>query len=168
MIYFPISYMLKKTHLAIGLAVALYFLPYVKNKFIFIPVVLIASLLPDIDSAFSGFGRHKVVRPIQFFVKHRGLIHSYTICIILSLILAFYFPIFALPFFLGYSFHLLTDSFTVNGIRPFWPFRAVSSGKVVTGGRIDNVIFVTFIILDAFLIVFLVFSVWNHVINFFV
>lgn len=139
--------MLKKTHLAVGLAVGLYFLPFVTDKVLFIPVILIASLLPDIDSGFSQLGRKKIFKPIQWTVSHRGIIHSYTLCIALSLVLAFFYPVLALPFFLGYSFHLLLDSFTVNGIKPFWPLKFKSSGKIRSGGRVESGIFITFVVL---------------------
>ena len=147
--------MIKKTHLAIGLAISLYFLPFVKYKLLFIPIILIASLLPDIDSRFSHVGKKKIFRPVQIFFEHRGPLHSYTVCIIISLIFAFFYPIFALPFFLGYSFHLLADSFTVRGIKPFWPLKYVSNGIIKTGGLTDRSIFWCFAVMDVFLFVLL-------------
>ena len=143
--------MIKRTHLAIGTALSLYFLPFVNNKLLFVPIVIISSLLPDIDSMHSQLGRKKIFRPIQTFLTHRGPLHSYTVCIIISIILAFFFPLFALPFFLGYSFHLFADSFTINGIRPFWPFKFNTSGVVRTGNVTDKTIFFIFLIIDIFL-----------------
>ncbi len=140
--------MLSKTHLALGIGVVLYFLPHVKNEFIFIPIALIATLLPDIDSAFSFFGRNKFSRPIQWTTKHRGFLHTYTFCIVLSVLLAFYFPIIALPFFLGYSFHLVLDSFTPHGIQPFWPLKYRSTGSIKTGGSVESAIFFVLVIVD--------------------
>jgi len=144
--------MLKRTHLAIGLAIGLYFLPYVNNQLLFIPIIIISSLLPDLDSANSYLGRKRFLRPLSMILKHRGILHTYTFCILISIILAMYYPIYALPFFLGYSFHLLADSFTTNGIRPFWPLKYVSTGVVNTGGKIDNALFYTFLIINAVLI----------------
>ncbi len=143
--------MIKRTHLAIGTALTLYFLPFVKYKAFFIPIVIISSLLPDIDTIRSHLGKKKIFRPVQAFLTHRGPMHSYTICILISLIFAFFFPIFALPFFLGYSFHLFADSFTVNGIRPFWPFKFSTSGVIKTGSMLDKTIFFVFLIIDIFL-----------------
>ncbi len=140
--------MIKRTHLVIGLAIALYFLPLVKHKFLFIPIVLAASILPDIDSGFSQIGRKKIFRPVQMVFTHRGPLHSYTVCVFFSLIFAFIYPVFALPFFLGYSFHLFLDSFTINGIKPFWPFRYQSSGVARTGGMVDRFLFFGFLIID--------------------
>ena len=144
--------MIWKTHVAIGLAVALYFSTHVNKPLIFIPVVLIASFFPDIDSGFSYVGRKAIFKPVQWTVSHRGIIHSYTLCIALSLLIAFFYPIMALPFFLGYSFHLFADSFTPQGIKPFWPLKAVSKGAVTTGGKMDKTIFYTFVLIDSVLL----------------
>src|SRR3989344_2145555 len=130
--------MLKRTHLAVAFANAFYFLPYVNNKLVFFPVILLSTLLPDIDSAFSSVGRHKIFRPLQWIFNHRGAIHSYTVAMALSILLAFFYPVLAFPFFLGYSFHLFLDAFTVQGIAPFWPFKKRSEGRIVTGGRVEN------------------------------
>lgn len=141
-----------------GVAVGIYFSNYVANPLIFIPVVLVASLLPDIDSGFSYLGKKPIFRPLQWTTVHRGLIHSYTICILLSFIIALFSPFLALPFFIGYSFHLITDSFTSNGIKPFWPLKFVSKGPVKVGGKIDRALFYTFVIIDIILIGALIYS----------
>lgn len=150
--------MLRRTHLAIGLAVALYFVPYVNNKIIFFCVVMIATLLPDIDSSMSKIGKKKIFAPVQMMVGHRGILHTYTFAVGASIVLMFFFPIASLPFFLGYSFHLLADSFTTNGIKPFWPLKYKSAGKIRTGGHIDKVLFVTFVIIDLVLLITLIAS----------
>lgn len=147
--------MLRRTHLAIGLFAGIYFLPHVPNKLSFIPLVLIASLLPDIDSGKSFFGKKWFSKPVQAFSDHRGIFHTYTLCILASLVLAFFVPVLAFPFFLGYSFHLLADSFTLQGIKPFWPLKVVSKGVVRTGGRLDDVVFWVFVFVDVFLAFFL-------------
>ena len=144
--------MLRKTHLAIGLAAALYFSTRVSQPLIFIPVVLVASLFPDIDSRFSFFGKKLVARPVQMMTNHRGIFHSYTLAILFSLAIALVFPILALPFFIGYSFHLFADSFTPQGIKPFWPFKAVSKGVVASGGKVDKTLFYTFALIDLILL----------------
>jgi inner membrane protein len=143
--------MIKRTHLAIGLALALLFLPNVNYKWVFFPIVLICALLPDIDSPDSYFGSSKIWRPLQFIVKHRGVFHSFTLCILVSLVFAFVLPIVALPFFLGYGSHLLADSFTQEGITPFWPWKRASQGALRTGGSVENGIFIGFIIIDSLL-----------------
>ena len=142
-----------RTHLAIGLAVGLFLLPNVDSKWIFLPVVLAASLLPDIDSGFSRLGRKGIFRILQWFVKHRGVIHSLTFAFVISIVFAFFAPVLALPFFLGYSFHLLVDGFTPEGVRPFWPFKSDVKGRFKTGGRIEDMIFVVFLLIDVLLLI---------------
>jgi membrane-bound metal-dependent hydrolase YbcI (DUF457 family) len=140
--------MLSRTHIAIGVFAVLFFLPHVNYKWVFIPVVLIASLLPDIDSSMSTVGKYKVFRPFQLFMKHRGIIHSFTFCILLSVVFAFFYPVIAFPFFLGYSLHLIADAWTVEGIRPFWPMKDTTHGRVKVGGVVEKAVFFVFIILD--------------------
>lgn len=141
-----------KTHLAAGVFFALFFLSHVNNKLFFIPIVLIASLLPDIDMSHSFLGQSKLLRPLQWIVKHRGIFHSLTFCLLISIIFALFYPVLALPFFIGYASHLLTDSFTVEGIKPFWPLKKEITGSVRTGGRIESAIFLTLCLVDAVLL----------------
>ncbi|MBS3091349.1 metal-dependent hydrolase [Candidatus Pacearchaeota archaeon] len=142
-----------KTHLAIGVFLLALFLPHVNYEFIFLPVILIASILPDIDSAFSTVGKNRIFRFLQWVTKHRGVIHSFTLCLIISVIFAIIYPPLAFPFFLGYGIHLFVDSFTVDGIRPFWPWGATVNGKVRTGGSIEYLIFVIFCVIDVAMII---------------
>ena len=148
--------MLKRTHLAISIMVGLYLFPYITHKFVFFPVIIFGTLFPDIDSTSSKIGRRLVSQPIHLFTNHRGIFHSFTLCVALSLLVAWFFPIAALPFFLGYSFHLLADSFTLLGIRPFWPLKLYSAGNIKTGGKTEFVLFWCFVIINVFLFLFLV------------
>lgn len=145
--------MLIRTHLAIAVFAILLMIPHISNRFLFVAVVLIATFIPDIDSGFSTLGKEKISKVLQIFTKHRGIIHSFTLCIIISLILAFFLPQISLAFFLGYALHLITDSFTKEGITPFWPYSRTSSGYFKTGTRVETSIFLTFIILDLILLV---------------
>lgn len=147
--------MLRRTHLAIGLAIALQFIHHVNHQFLFLLVIMVATVLPDIDSGFSSLGKNWFAKPVQALVSHRGFLHSYTFCILISALLALLYPIIALPFFMGYSFHLLADSFTVQGIRPFWPLKTVSKGVVTTGSMVEDAIFWTLVLLDVMFVVFL-------------
>ena len=145
--------MLAKTHLAIGAFAVVFFLPHVTHKIIFVPIVLIASLLPDIDNGFSTFGRKGIFRPLQLFSKHRGIFHSFTFTIFVAFILALYTPTFAFPFFLGYGLHILADSWTVEGVRPFWPLKHATKGRITTGGTIEESIFLIFMLLDVIFLI---------------
>lgn len=144
--------MLRRTHLAIGIGVALYFLPHIKNPFAFFPLMLVSTLLPDLDRNF-GFSK------LMFWKKddsetpnHRGFFHSYTFCVLASILFALFLPILALPFFLGYSMHLFADSFTIKGIKPFWPLKTFSKGKIITGGKIEITLFWVFVLIDSVLL----------------
>lgn len=141
-----------KTHLTISSALMLFFLPYVNYKLVFVPVILIATLLPDIDSAYSKLGHHWLFRPMQFFVRHRGPVHSLTICVLISLAFAFYLPVVALPFFLGYSSHLMADGLTEEGVRLFWPLKETSRGKLRTGGVFEEGVYYGFLLANVVLL----------------
>lgn len=136
--------MLRRTHLALGLALAFYFLPVIKSdKLIFFAVVIVASMLPDIESGFSSPG--KKMFGLKTGAHKNYLLHTYTLLIPVTIIIALYYPTIALPFFVGYSFHLFIDSFSPQGIRPFWPFKTLSKGSISPGGKIDKVLFYTFV-----------------------
>ena len=137
-----------KTHLVIGVFAVLLLIGHVNYKTAFVFVALAATILPDIDSGFSTIGKHKVFKIFQFFTQHRGVFHSFSMCLLISFLIALYFPIFAFPFFLGYSVHLFADSFTVEGIRFFWPFKARSAGLLKVGGVTEHALFIGFCIVD--------------------
>jgi len=143
--------MLKRTHLSISMASLLYFAPYMAHQIIFSGILLAATMIPDIDHGFSSLGRRKIFRPVQWMTVHRGFLHSYTCCILMSVIVMLFWPIAALPFFLGYSFHLFADSFTQDGIQPFWPHKKKSSGPIRAGGFTEKIVFIVFIGLDILL-----------------
>ncbi len=145
--------MMFRTHLAFAALSALVFLSYSSNKLLFLFVALASALLPDVDSAHSILGKRWFFRPMQWMVKHRGVFHSLTFCLIVSLAFAFFYPVFALPFFLGYASHLLLDSFTDNGIRPFWPSKKELKGFIRTGGKIEKGLLYGFILTDILLII---------------
>lgn len=147
-----------KTHIGIAMFFILLFLPHVNSKIIFAVVCLFAAMLPDIDIASSRVGRAKAARIVQFFTRHRGFFHSFTFCIAVSVILTLFNPtvILALPFFLGYSVHLLADSFTNEGIMPFWPSKKRLSWKIPVNSIIEKSIFVSFLVVDLFMLVVLV------------
>jgi inner membrane protein len=152
--------MLLKTHLAITVFFVLLFLPVVEDKVIFVVVALIATYIPDIDSRYSKLGRRKIFRILQWMSKHRGMIHSFTFLLSITVLLVLFFPMIAFGFFLGYGLHLLADSFTISGIRPFYPLKNVSKGVVRTGGRVDVSILVGFIIANIAMIFYRVFGVF--------
>lgn len=146
--------MMIRTHLAVAAFAILLFLPHVTHQAAFVIVLLGATLLPDARSVIN-FGGKQRVKPMKMFSKYKGFFHSFTFCVVVSVVLAFYLPIIAFPFFLGYGLHLLLEAWTVEGIKPFWPMKGVSKGKVKPGGIIEQTIFMVFCILDFLFVVVL-------------
>ena len=144
--------MLFKTHLAIAVFFIVLFFSLVSNKWLFVLVVLISTLLADVDSEHSFLGSHLAFKPIQFLAKHRGIFHSFTFLILVSVFFAMFLPFLAFPFFLGYGAHIVADSFTKDGIRPFYPLKLRYAGWITSGGKSEVIIFVTFIIVNLFLV----------------
>jgi len=145
-----------KTHLAMSVLVAIMFFGQVSNKILFLAVLLVSTVIPDIDTGFSTIGKKWFLRPLQFFVKHRGIFHSFTFCIVVSFFLSYSWPLLVLPFFLGYGFHLFLDSFTKDGIMPFWPWRKTSSWHITTGSRMETSFFIVLIVVDLLMFVLLI------------
>jgi len=145
--------MLIKTHFAITIFGILILISQVEHKIIFIVMALTGTIIPDIDSRFSVIGRKFVNRILQFFTKHRGIIHSFTFLICITLILVCFVPTLALGLFLGYGLHLLADSFTSYGITPFYPFsKKKSEGFITSGKKSERFVFICFIVFDLLLL----------------
>jgi membrane-bound metal-dependent hydrolase YbcI (DUF457 family) len=143
-----------KTHLAVSIVLILLFLPTVTHPVSFVVIALVATLLPDIDSSFSTLGKHRTFRPIQSLVRHRGLFHSFTFLFLITFFFVLFLPVVALPLFLTYSLHIFLDSFTIEGVRPFYPFKKNISGKIRTGGKFETGFFMAFVFIDVLLFFF--------------
>lgn len=147
--------MINRTNIALGLGVALYFLPHVNNKFIFFPLVIIASFIPDSTTIFERKFIVKSQKKLNFFEK---ILKTYLTPITASIFFAFFIPLLALPFFLGYSFTLILDAFSKQGIQPFWPLsKQTSSGPISRGGTVDKTLFYTLIVFDIALLIKFIF-----------
>lgn len=144
--------MLVRTHLALNLLIILFLMSYSSHIILFVCVALFATLLPDIDTPFSVVGRKKLSRLINFFTKHRGLFHSFTLLLLITILFALFIPQIALAFFVGYGFHLFADCFTIRGIAPFWPLKKKVSGRIETGSHFETSSFFFLLILDVIFI----------------
>ena len=140
--------MLIKTHLSITIFFILLFINSVEHKLVFVVVALIATYLPDVDSRYSTLGRKKINRILQLFTKHRGMIHSFTFLLTITFFLVLFVPVLAFGFFLGYGLHLFADSFTLNGIKPFYPWKKRSCGPVRTSRKLETSLLIGFVIFD--------------------
>ena len=152
--------MLTRTHFVITLSFVLLFLPIINNKIIFFSVAIFSTLLPDIDTRFSYLGKRKIFRPLQFFSRHRGFLHSFTFLFLIVVILYFFIPYFVLPFFIGYGMHLFLDCFTPSGIRIFYPLKKKFRGDIITGGKKEFFVFIFFLIMDFLLAGFYLFNMF--------
>lgn len=148
--------MMLRTHLAIIVLIIILFLPSISGKIAFTLAALIATLIPDIDTGYSTLGKMKGFRLLQFFARHRGIFHSLTFGIAASIALAFFWPSISLGFFLGYSVHLFFDSFTRDGIMPFWPYKKTSYGIMKTGTLTETTIFIVLVIFDFILLIVMI------------
>ena len=142
-----------RTHLAFSAFFAIYFLPFVNSKIAFLIMVLIGTIIPDIDLMHSYVGNRWYFRPIQWFVKHRGIIHSITFALVITIVLAMYLPVLAFCFFLGYIGHLIGDAITIEGIRPFWPSKSESLGRMRVGGIGEKALFYVLVLIDVLMVV---------------
>ncbi len=122
----------------------------------------LASLLPDIDTPYSGLGRRML--PVSIFISskagHRGFTHSFKACLLVLAIcgiLSFLRPVWTLgcfAFLVGYSSHIFADWLTTEGIAFFWPNpkRYRSPVDFRTGSLVEYAIgFVFSIILAVFI-----------------
>tara|TARA_Y100000310_G_scaffold320072_1_gene376104 strand:- start:1450 stop:1878 length:429 start_codon:yes stop_codon:yes gene_type:complete len=133
------------THLAFGLLWGL----LVFQDASFVIVVLIASLLPDIDHPQAKMG--KVFKPFSFLFSHRGFFHS-LFPLIFFLLLTQLHAIF-LAIALGYTSHLVLDALTRKGIMPFHPIsRYKLKGPCKSGGITEYVLLISFLFIDILLI----------------
>lgn len=150
--------MLLKTHILFAVLAILLIVQHVESRFFFILMVLMASVIPDMDTGFSRVGKNIAAKTGQLFVKHRGIVHSLTIGIIVSVLFSIYWPVGALGFFVGWSVHMICDSFTKEGIQAFWPLKFKTSGFISTGGRFEESLFISMIFID--FVVFMVLFIW--------
>lgn len=143
--------MLFKTHLAFGFLIGLVTLKIFNplNIILFLILVLIGSLLPDIDHPKSKVG--KKIKLIGFLFEHRGFFHSLLFLALIHIIVFMFFrdnP-FILPLVIGYTSHLFIDCFNHKGIMPLHPFsRFRIRGFIKTGALLETILFSSLVIVD--------------------
>ncbi len=134
--------MLFKTHLTFGILLFLLLFATQSKWYVFLIGTIIGTVIVDIDSKKSKTGKHIIFRPIQILTKHRGIFHTPFAAIILTLIMTTINIEFAFAFLIGYSGHLLLDSFTKQGIKLFYPLsnKRIKS-KIKTNGYFELILF---------------------------
>lgn len=144
--------MLNRTHIVIGLFFMLFFISNVTHLWTYVLVFSMATLMPNLDRLISFRGLFT-----KSSSRKRGFLHSFTFCLSVTGLLAWFFPVAAFPFFLAYGTHLMVDSWTVEGIYPFWPLKYSAKGSVRSGGKVEKTIFYSFIFADVVLAWLLIF-----------
>jgi inner membrane protein len=149
--------MMGRTHMAIGLLAGLVLFTFFNQPwYIFIPLVIFGSLLPDVDHENSKINRMiPLTRWIPTFFVHRGFFHSIfpAIIIYVGLHLA-KLDILGIPLAIGYTSHLASDCLTrlgCNLLHPISTFRI--QGPIMTNGLMELLTLGGVIILDVLIMV---------------
>jgi inner membrane protein len=145
--------MLFKTHIVFSLAVYFLLSYYIAMPWYVLVFVLLATVFVDIDIKNSRAGNHWYLRMFQFFTKHRGMLHSLFVALLLSLVLGSVSLWSGFGFFVGYISHLFLDCFTKGGVRLFWPFSWKIKGFVKSGGIFEQILFVLLLLGDIGLVI---------------
>ena len=154
--------MIFRTHILFALFFYLLFVRLFSMtiSIIFTLLLVIGSILPDMDSPNSYVNKHYLIgigKVISKFSEHRGFWHSIYGLIVVTLFMALITFLFRLPdrfiiaLPLGYLLHLTADSFTVSGIKWFWK-KGHIKGPIKTGSTGENIFFFMLIILTVLVI----------------
>lgn len=145
--------MLARTHFIVALFVYLICFNFIQDKLIFGAFLFLATFLVDIDSRKSKIGNHWFLRPMQWFIPHRGIFHSLFFAFLISYLIYLLNFQAALGFLVGYLLHLVLDCLTKQGVSLFKPFSSKKfKGFLKSGGIIEEIIFVLLLLADIFLV----------------
>lgn len=141
------------THLVFGLLLAalLTQLFSYEKPLLAVLLVLLGSLLPDVDEKSSLLGRH--VPLIGFFSRHRTFFHGILFLVACVIVLASVVDfVYVWAFIAGFVSHLLLDALTPAGVKPFWPSTLKIRGFVRVGGVLEKVFFVLLVVVFVWLL----------------
>ena len=145
--------MLAKTHLAFGLLTGLLFMNIVPTGsiFIFFGLVLLGSILPDIDQPNSMIVNKVpwLLKPISMLTSHRGVFHSLIGAVLISGVIYYFISqVYGFALFIGYTSHLFIDGFTKMGVNFLHPVSKLHlSGFIETGKILEHVVLIVLIVL---------------------
>ena len=145
--------MLFYTHIVIGIVFFLLLKDYFTggNEIIFFILVLLGSVLPDIDDGKSKIKKASGIlgSMISFLFKHRGIFHSLIFALGLFFLTKYVWRgYYAWGLFIGYLAHLLGDALTPMGIQFLYPFSSWKiRGPIKVGSLGEKVILFSLIIL---------------------
>lgn len=144
--------MMYYTHLAFGFLVSLLAINIfdISNRLLFVLIVLLFSIFPDIDERKSKIGKkYKFAsRIINFLFGHRGFFHSIYIPLILYFIFYNIINEIGIAVLVGYFSHLLMDAMTRQGIMPLYPIiNRKINGFIKTNSLSEKILFLIIILL---------------------
>ena len=122
------------------------------NEIVFLVLVLLGSILPDIDDGNSKIKKASGVLGsiISFMFKHRGILHSLIFVFFLFILISLWNSYYAWGLSIGYLSHLLSDSLTPMGIRIFYPFSSFKlRGPIKVGSTGEWIVLFGLVILVA-------------------
>lgn len=147
--------MMYRTHIAFSVLVGLLSLEFfdITNPFLYFFIVIMSSMIADIDIPQSKIGRKAGVVSwlIEKLFGHRGVLHSlYPVVVIYILFFwVFEWHLIGLGVIVGYLSHIFIDLFNKEGIVLLPPFRwSRVRGFITSGGIVDYVLFILLIVAD--------------------
>lgn len=146
-----------RTHLIFAFLMGLVFIELNRgNKYLFLFLVLVSGIIPDIDYPRSKVGRRfwLISKPLYFLFGHRRLFHSLFFLIIVNFFVFLFFSEYYRGVFIGYGSHIFLDMMTKQGVMLFYPFKFKISGIVKTGGLFERVLFFVFVFLVIMKVIF--------------
>lgn len=100
--------MMGRTHMAIGIAVALPVIKYLDLNYVSMAGAIVGSVAPDWD--------------LYLGIKHRTITHSLLFLLISSVLVGIFNIDMGILWFIAYTLHLIADSFTKMGVPFLYPF----------------------------------------------
>lgn len=145
------------THLLFGLFCGLVTLNIFspKNMIVYFSLVVVGSMLPDIDCADSRSSKAAGIfgKISSALLRHRGILHSiWPILAVWFLFESFNGRAWSIPLLVGYSSHLFIDMFNHAGIRVFHPINFHIKGFIKAGSISEKAVMMIIFVLDIFLI----------------
>lgn len=147
--------MLFRTHFVFGVFLFLILFSFVDVWWLFGLGVLLGVLIVDLDSRKSKVGHYIFLRPFQWFISHRGFMHSILFGLVVTIVIGVFSGNLALGFGVGFLSHLFLDSMNKRGVALLWPLsKRKFSFFVRSGGIFEDIIFVFFLLMDVCLVIF--------------
>lgn len=115
------------------------------NQIVFFFLVLLGSIIPDLDEPRSKINQWLGIfgKIIAFFTRHRGILHSLVLYIIVFFVMKHYLGLYyAKGFFLGYIAHILGDIISLRGVELLYPLSSFKiKGPMRVGGLLEWILF---------------------------